>query len=294
VDYRILFGFRGRGRDTEDSLVNDGKIRIHRVTGCIGAEIGGIDLAEPLAEQDLLEIRNALATHGVIFFRGQSITPAQHDRFARRFGELTEVNMIGTVPGFPNMSEVAKAEEQMDNIGGGWHADQTFHEVPPWGTVLVARELPAFGGDTLFASMGAAYEALSDGLKKTLDALRAVHDNSIVGKSLAAKTGKAHIPRQAVHPVVIRHPLTGRKSLFVNRAYTTRFEGWTERDSEALLNYLYIHGQRPEFQCRFHWEPGCIAFWDNIQVWHYAANDYHGQRRVMHRLAIKGSPLLAA
>lgn len=269
-------------------------IRIRRATGCIGAEIDALDLREPLSDELRDAVRSALAEHGVIFFRNQSITPEQHDRFARRFGEPTEVNMIGAVPGFPNMSELAKAEEQLDNIGGGWHADQTFHEVPPWGTVLVARELPAFGGDTLFSSMAAAYDALSDGLKATLDSLRAVHDNSIVGKSLAAKTGRPHIPRQAVHPVVIRHPVTGRKSLFVNRAYTTRFEGWSERDSEALLSYLYIHGQRPEFQCRFHWEPGSIAFWDNIQVWHYAANDYHGQRRVMHRMAIKGTTLIAA
>lgn len=274
--------------------MNDDKIDVRPMTGCIGAEIGNIDLSKPLSTQQQTEIRDALARHGVIFFRRQSIAPAEHDRFARLFGEPTDVKMIDTVPGFPNMSLVTKAEEQMDNIGGGWHADQTFHEIPPWGTVLVARELPSFGGDTLFSSMGAAYDALSAGLKKVLDGLRAVHDNSVVGKSLAVKTGKPHVPRQAVHPVVIRHPLTGRKSLFVNRAYTTCFEGWTERDSEALLNYLFIHGQRPEFQCRFRWEPGSIAFWDNIQVWHYAANDYHGQRRVMHRIAIKGSSLVAA
>jgi taurine dioxygenase len=264
------------------------------MSGHAGAEIDNVDLSKPLCVEQKNGIRDALARHGVVFFRKQSITPAQHDRFARLFGEPTDVKMVDTVPDFPHMSLVAKAEEQLDNIGGGWHADQTFHDVPPWGTVLVARELPAFGGDTLFSSMGAAYEALSEGLKKMLDGLRAVHDNSMIGKLLASKTGKPHIPRTAVHPVVVRNPLTGRKSLFVNRAYTTHFEGWSERDSEALLSYLFIHGQRPEFQCRFRWEPGSIAFWDNIQVWHYAANDYHGQRRVMHRIAIKGTPLIAA
>jgi taurine dioxygenase len=273
--------------------VNDSLVHISRMTGHIGAEID-IDLAAPLTERDQAAIRDALAEHGVVFFRRQAITPAQHDRFARCFGDPTDVTMVNTVPGYPHMSEVAKTEEQLDNIGGGWHADQTFHQVPPWGTVLVARELPAAGGDTLFSSMRAAYDTLSDGLKKTLDGLRAVHDNTLVGKSLAAKTGKPFTLQRAVHPVVIRHPLTGHKSLFVNRAYTTHFEGWTERDSEPLLSYLYLHGQRPEFQCRFHWEPGSIAFWDNIQVWHYATNDYHGQRRVLHRIAIKGTPLLAA
>ncbi|WP_129781842.1 TauD/TfdA dioxygenase family protein [Peristeroidobacter soli] len=267
---------------------------VRPMSGHAGAEIDNVDLSKPLCVEQKNGIRDALARHGVVFFRKQSITPAQHDRFARLFGEPTDVKMVDTVPDFPHMSLVAKAEEQLDNIGGGWHADQTFHDVPPWGTVLVARELPAFGGDTLFSSMGAAYEALSEGLKKMLDGLRAVHDNSMIGKLLASKTGKPHIPRTAVHPVVVRNPLTGRKSLFVNRAYTTHFEGWSERDSEALLSYLFIHGQRPEFQCRFRWEPGSIAFWDNIQVWHYAANDYHGQRRVMHRIAIKGTPLIAA
>lgn len=269
-------------------------IRVRRIAGYVGAEIEGIDLSEVIADDAVSIIRNALLEHGVVFFRRQCITPAQHDRFARRFGEPTDVRMVGTVPGFPSMSLVEKAKEQLDNIGGGWHADQTFHDVPPAATVLVARELPAVGGDTLFSSMAAAYDALSEGLRRSLDGLRAVHDNALVGRALSARTGKPYVPQQAVHPVVVRDPLTGRKSLFVNRAYTTRFEGWSERDSEPLLSCLYAHGQRPEFQCRLRWEEGSVAFWDNIRLWHYAVNDYHGQRRVMHRIAIRGTPLVGA
>lgn len=261
----------------------------------IGAEIRGIDLAKPYDAETYVELRRTLAENGVIFFRDQDITPAQHDFFARQFGDPTDIRFVNTVEGFPNMSLVSKAEDQLDNIGGGWHADQTYHPMPPWGTVLVSRELPPVGGDTLFSSMAAAYDALSDGLKKTLDGLQAVHSNARFLKS--TNSGLKNLnqdPIETLHPAVIRHPITGRKSLFVNAAYVTRFDGWTERESEALLAFLNIHGQRPEFQCRFHWEPGSIVFWDNIQVWHYAANDYHGHRRIMHRIAIKGEPLQAA
>lgn len=269
-------------------------IEVRPVNGYIGAEIGNIDLAEPLSDQTLVDVRDALATHGVLFFRDQSLTPEQHDTFARRFGTPTDINFVKTVDGHANMSIVSKEEDELKNIGGGWHADQTYYEKPPMGAVLVARELPAFGGDTLFSSMAAAYDALSDGLKQTLDGLKAVHSNERLMRTATRLNTAGATPQYAVHPVVIRHPVTGRKSLFVNRAYTLRFDGWSEEDSAPLLAHLYAHGQRPEFQVRFRWTPGSVAFWDNIQVWHYASNDYQGQRRIMHRVAVQGDALIGA
>ena len=271
-------------------------IEVRPVNGYIGAEIGNIDLAEPLGEQTLTDVRNALAEHGVIFFRDQSLTPEQHDAFARRFGSPTDINFVKTVDGYANMSVVSKEEDDLKNIGGGWHADQTYYEKPPFGAVLVARELPSFGGDTLFSSMAAAYDALSPALRETLDGLHAIHSNEkLIARGTATRLNTAGAtPQYASHPVVIRHPVTGRKSLFVNRAYTLRFDGWTDEESAPLLEYLFAHGQRPEFQIRFKWSPGCVAFWDNIQVWHYAANDYQGQRRIMHRVAVQGEALIPA
>lgn len=269
-------------------------IEVRPVNGYIGAEIGNIDLAEPLSDSTLEDLRQALGQHGVIFFRDQSLTTEQHDAFARRFGKPTDINFVKTVDGHANMSIVSKEEDQLKNIGGGWHADQTYYEHPPFGAVLVARELPAFGGDTLFSSMAAAYDALSDGLKATLDGLKAVHSNEKLLKSATRLNTAGAEPQYATHPVVIRHPVTGRKSLFVNRAYTLRFDGWSDEDSAPLLAHLYTHGQQPEFQVRFQWMPGSVAFWDNIQVWHYAANDYQGERRIMHRVAVEGGELIPA
>lgn len=258
----------------------------------IGAELKGLDLSRDFSAETYRAIRQLLAERGVLFFRDQQLSPAHHAAFAARFGEGTVGPYVDKVPGFPFMTEVSKAEDQVDNIGGGWHADQTFHAAPPWGTILVARELPRHGGDTLFASMAAAFEGLSEGMRDMLRGLRAVHGNArLLAASKRLNTAIAPSTEQ-IHPVVIRHPVTGRESLFVNAAYTLRFEGMTERESAPLLNFLFVHGQRPEYQCRITWESGMVVFWDNIQVWHYASNDYQGQRRVMHRIAIKGDQLL--
>jgi taurine dioxygenase len=229
-----------------------------------------------------------------VFFRGQSLTLDQHDAFARKFGETNTVRFVKTVPGYPNMSEVGKEEDGTKNIGGLWHTDGSFQQAPPWGSVLVARELPEWGGDTLFLNMAAVYDALSDGMKATLSKLKAVHTNSGYqdksgGDSKLINTDKAG--DVAVHPVVVTHPVNGRKCLYVNGGYTKHFVGWTEEESRPLLEYIYKFAQLPEFFCRFHWEEGSVAFWDNITGWHYAVNDYHGQRRLMHRIALKGEPL---
>ena len=276
-------------------------IDVRPVSASVGAEILNVDLADPLQDRTYREIRNALNEHGVIFFRDQKLTPAQHLAFTELFGETEhdDSSSMAAVDGFPMIGEVRKEPEATRNIGGNWHSDHSFDPLPPLGAVLLARELPDYGGDTLFASMYAAYDALSDGLKKTLNGLNAVHAKTRAFVALPtdrqvsaeekAKIEQKFAAREAVHPVTPRHPESGRRVLFVNPTYTVRFEGWTEKESRPLLEYLFQHAQRPEFTYRFQWREGSIAFWDNRSVWHYALNDYHGSRRLMHRICVKGT-----
>lgn len=275
-------------------------VDVRPVSPHVGAEIHGIDLAQPLKDQTYREIRQALNEHGVIFFRDQNIDNAQHLAFAERFGKVEKAAFLVNPPGFPMIGEVRKEPEATRNIGGNWHVDHAFDAVPPMGAVLVARELPDCGGDTLFANMSGAYETLSEGLKKTLRGLRAVHakKNSFdtyvspdrqVSAEERAKLAKEYAAHEAVHPVVIPHPETGRPVLYVNPTYTVRFEGWTVQESEPLLRVLYQHATRPEFTCRFQWREGSVVFWDNRSVMHFALNDYHGERRLMHRIVIEGT-----
>jgi len=264
-------------------------IRIERVTPAVGAEIRGVDLSAPLDEATIRKIRKAIVDHGVIFFRDQQLDSAQYEAFAARFGEPTLPNsgIIPKLQGARVIAEVRKEEGRERNVGGSWHTDQVYRPNPSWGTMLLCRELPPTGGDTLWASMGAAYDTLSDGLKKTLDGLRAVHSNA--GVQARMKTGREPEP-DVVHPVVIRHPESGRKILYVSPGYTIRFEGWTEAESRPLLEFLFQHGQRPEFALRWRWEPGSLAFWDNYQTWHFAVNDYAAGERLMHRIVVNGPP----
>jgi len=278
-------------------------IRVEPVTGAVGAEIHGLDLATPLGEAEVGLIRETLFDRGVVFFRDQRITPEQHIAFAGRFAPINVNRFFAHADGYPSIAEVRKEPNQKNNIGGGWHTDHSYDEAPAMGSVLLARELPPAGGDTLFASMYAAYEALSEGLKRTLEGLRAVHSSRHVfgadAKRLADPNndlkGRLRNPelatQDAVHPVVIRHPGSGRRALYVNPGFTLRFEGWTEEESRPLLDYLYRHAARPEFQCRFRWREGSIAFWDNRATWHYAVNDYHGERRLLHRITLEGERL---
>ncbi|WP_372623761.1 TauD/TfdA dioxygenase family protein [Falsiroseomonas sp.] len=275
-------------------------IEIAPIAGALGAEIQGVDVSRPMDEALFAEIRQAFHDRSVIFFRDQAITPEQHVAFARRFGPINVNRFFTAVPGHPEIAEVRKEPEQKKNIGETWHTDHSYDEVPALGSMLVARDVPDHGGDTMFASMYAAYDALSDGLKRTLEGLRAVHSSRhIFGPEARYHDtdlkGRLHNPdaatQDAVHPVVIRHPDTGRKALYVNSNFTVGIEGWTREESEALLGFLYRHGQRPEFTCRFRWRNGSIALWDNRSTWHCAVNDYHGQRRLMHRITIEGSPL---
>lgn len=283
--------------------MSQSSVRVTPYSSALGAVISGADLARPLSDADFAIIRQAFLDHGVIFFRDQHLTPEQHLAFARRFAPIDINRFFKAVDGYPEIAEVRKEAEQTTNIGGGWHTDHSYDQIPAMGSVLLAREVPPSGGDTLFASMSKVYEALSPGLKSTLDRLRAVHSSRHVfgdkggyakTSDLGARIGNAAAAVQdAIHPVVIRHPDTGRKTLYVNSAFTLRFEGWTAQESEPLLRYLYQFAARPEFSCRWQWQEGSLAFWDNRATWHYALNDYHGHRRLMHRITVQGSPIPA-
>ena len=269
-------------------------IQVQALTGAIGAEISGVDLARELPDESIARIRQALLDHLVIFFRGQEITPTQQLAFVSRFGEPDIYPFVKGVEDFPEITPVLKREDETVNFGGIWHSDTVYQDKPPMGTVLYAKELPPMGGDTLFANQYQAYEDLSAPLRSFLDGLTAI--NSATKGSAAATrsdrvadggTGAKEI-LEAKHPVVRTHPETGRKALYVNTGHTVRFDGMTEAESTPILEYLYHHQIKPEYCCRFVWSPGAIAFWDNRCAQHYPVNDYHGHRRLLHRITLKG------
>ena len=278
--------------------MSSNSIKVNEGSGAVGAEITGLNLSEPLAEAAQQVIAATLADRGVVFFRDQHLTPEQHIAFAHRFGAINVNRFFAHADGYPEIALVEKEPHQTKNIGGGWHTDHSYDRIPALGSVLYAREVPPTGGDTVFASMYAAYDALSDGLKQTLAGLRAVHSSRhVFGIKREGMEGRISNPelamQDAVHPAVITHPVSGRKALYVNPGFTLRFEGWTDEESRSLLTYLYQHAARPEFTTRFIWRTGSLAFWDNRSTWHYAVNDYQGQRRLMHRITIEGCALAA-
>lgn len=270
-------------------------IKVDRTAGALGAEISGVDLAEPLSDDTVAAIRRALLDNLVIFFRDQELTTAQYLAFAQRFGEPIEYPFVRGLDGFPMVTPVVKREDETVNFGGVWHSDTTYLATPPMATMLYAREVPPFGGDTLFANMYLAYESLSPGLQRVLDGLVGISDSTKADGSKTREdrirdSGTAQANRRllAEHPAVRTHPETGRKALYVNAAHTARFTEWSAEESASLLNYLFGHLARPEFTCRFRWRAGSLAFWDNRAAQHNAVNDYHGHRRVMHRITLKG------
>ena len=274
-------------------------ISVAPIAGALGAEIFGVDLAAPLPNPVAAEIRQALLDHQVIFFRDQQLTPEQHLAFGRRFGELQIHDYVEALAGYPEILEVRKEPEERRNFGGGWHSDVSYLERPSLGSVLYALDVPEAGGDTMFASQYLAYESLSPGMQRMLDGLVAIHSarrpygpNAERSHDYGPSSMRFHFSDKAeaeiAHPVVRTHVETGRKALYVNRNFTIRFKDMTEAESAPLLEYLYEHAARPEFTCRFRWRRGSIAFWDNRCVQHYALNDYHGFRRVMHRVTIEG------
>ena len=276
-------------------------IRVNPLGGALGAEISGIDLNEAISDEQLTEVRQVFGQYAVIFFRNQNLSPENEIRFAQRWGEINTNRFFSSVEGYPQIALVVKEPDQKNNIGGSWHTDHSYDIAPALGSMLFAHEVPVSGGDTIFASMYKAYDMLSDGLKSTLSNLRARHSSAhVFGAARAANgnddtVGRIKNPeaatQEAIHPVVISHPETGRKSLYVNPGFTLGFEGWSDEESKPLLEYLYAHAARPEFTCRFQWKAGSIAFWDNRATWHLAVNDYQGHRRMMHRITIEGIPL---
>lgn len=275
------------------SLVRSVSLDVRPISGSLGAEICGVNLRS-LHDDIVREIRQALLQYLVIFFRKQDLDPASFLAFAAKFGKPVPYPFVKGIDGFPEIIEVLKREHETTNFGGVWHADTTYLEKPPMGSILLARQIPKFGGDTEFANQYAAYDALSDGMKKTLQTLRGV---STSAKADASKTREDRIKDSGTatmedhitaHPAVRTHPETGRKALYVNVAHTERFEGWDEVESASLLQYLFKHQIKPEFTCRFRWEKDSIAFWDNRACQHNPINDYHGFRRSMHRITLAG------
>ena len=270
--------------------------------GGAGAFVENLDLGK-LRAQTVNKLKAALGEHGVLFFRDQNLTPAQHIAVAERFGGVNVNRFFSNVDGYPQIAEVRKEPGQTRNIGGGWHTDHSYDVVPALGSILVARETPVRGGDTMFASMFKAFDTLSAGMKRTLRKLRAVHSSRhVFGAAARARRGDIGerigntdaATQDAVHPIVIAHPFSGREALYVNPGFTTRIEGWTPEESAGLLQMLYAHASRPEHVYRFDWAPGSVAFWDNRATWHYALNDYQGSRRLMHRITVEGELLHAA
>jgi len=268
---------------------------VRPIAGAIGAELHGIDLAAELPAETVAAVRQALLDHLVIFFRDQDLPPARFLALARQFGAPIEYPFVNGIDGFPEIIAVTKLEHERVNFGGVWHSDTTYLAEPPMGTLLVAREVPPVGGDTLFANQYLAYEALSDRMRAMLDGLKGVSNSAKADvtrtredRVKTAGTSQAREALVAEHPVVRTHPETGRKALYVNTAHTQRFAGMTEEESAALLGFLFRHQSRPEFTCRFRWEVGSLAFWDNRCAQHNPINDYHGHRRVMHRITLAG------
>jgi taurine dioxygenase len=278
---------------TQHVLRNYRHIEVRPIAGALGAELHGVDLATDLDDDVVGEIRAAWLDHLVVFFRGQKLTPAQQIAFARRLGEPIEYPQLKGLPDYPIITPVMKLEHERHNFGGVWHSDTTYLERPPMASMLYAREIPPYGGDTEFANQYLAYEALSEGMRRTLDGLIGVSSSL---KADASKTredrlkaaGEEQKTLIAEHPVVRTHPETGRKALYLNIGHTTKFKGWTERESQPLLDFLFQHQIRPEFTCRFNWAVDSLALWDNRCAMHNPINDYHGFRRVLHRITLAG------
>jgi len=265
-------------------------IEVKPMTPTIGAEILGVDLATKLGNQQFQEVHDALMAHQVIFFRDQDLSLDQHKAFGRLFGELhIHPNSPGP-DGHPEILPVHADAGSKRIAGERWHSDVSCDPEPPMGSILNLKIVPPNGGDTLFSSMYAAYDALSAPMQAFLAGLTAIHDgapnytrtNQLIGNA-AAKS----FPR-AEHPVIRTHPVTGRRAIFVNPVFTVAIKDVPEAESKAILDFLYEHCARPHWQVRFRWQPDSVAFWDNRCVQHYPLNDYHGHRRVMHRITLQG------
>ena len=277
--------------------MRNSRIGVRPIAGNCGAEIDGVRIGDDLDDGTIAEIRQALNEHCVIFFRDQEFDAEQHKAFARRFGEIFVHPNYKGMQADDEIVMVRREPGDLHIVGEEWHADTTMVAEPPMGAILYAIEVPPYGGDTCFANQCVAYDTLSDGMKRMLEGLRAVHsDRKVAGPQAGRNALRSTKVREdagwretiSTHPVVRTHPETGRKILFVNHSYTVGFEGMTEAESKPLLDYLLDHGHHPEFTCRFRWEKGSVAFWDNRSVKHLAVHDAGPHRRLMRRIQICG------
>ncbi len=269
-------------------------MQAQKIAGALGAELHGIDLTQPITDEVFQFIHENLLEHEVIFFHNQNISPAQHKALAERFGILQTHPAYPTVEGFPMLSILESTAENPSKIEK-WHHDMTFKPSPPLGSVLHAQQIPPYGGDTLFASMSVAFEALSDKMQQFLSGLTAIHDFAFGFKESLAEPGGQERLKQALldnppveHPVIRTHPVTGKKGIFVNCLFTKEIKGMKPAESYALLDFLYEHCIQPEFTCRFHWQQYSLAFWDNRITQHKPVNDYFPHYRCMQRITIEG------
>ena len=269
-------------------------IRVTPIGDALGAEIRDVDLATELADDVVAEIRRAWLDHLVVFFPDQFLEPEDFLAFARRIGEPVEYPFVRGMEGFPQIITVTKLPHETVNFGGIWHSDTTYLERPPMATLLIAREVPPSGGDTMWSNMYTAYDTLSAGLQGLLDGVRVVNSSALADVSKTREdrirddgydTDREYV---AVHPVVRTHPETGRRALYVNPAHAVRFEDWTEDESRPLLQYLFQHSIRPDLTCQYRWHAGSLAMWDNRCTMHNPINDYHGHTRTMHRITLAG------
>ena len=273
---------------------------VRPLTTALGAEILGADIRDEAAFD---AIRQAFVDHSVIVLRGQDCSPEDHLAFAKRFGEINVNRFFKPVEDHPEIAMVLKEKDQKSAIGEAWHTDHSYDQIPALGSILHAIEVPPLGGDTAFSSMAAAFDALSPTMQEFLKGLTAIHSSrhafgEAVADSEANRDGRlgntAAATQDARHPVVIRHPFTGRSCVYVNADFTTHIEGLSEAESNAILEFLYRHCAQEDFQCRVRWQAGDITMWDNRATWHKAINDYHGYRRLMHRVTVEGSALSPA
>tara|TARA_A100001015_G_scaffold120913_1_gene134066 strand:- start:3502 stop:4326 length:825 start_codon:yes stop_codon:yes gene_type:complete len=270
-------------------------MRCQPISPALGAVIYDIDLSQPLSDSDYNELHALWLQYAVIVVRDQTLGPQQQLDFAKKIGEPQPYPLLKGLDGFEMITPVLKREDEKVNFGGLWHSDTTYQDKPPKATLLYARELPPIGGDTLFANQYLAYETLSEGLKTTLAGLKAV---CVSGKGKAAATRSKRVAETGItvdedaligiHPIVRTHPETGKKALFVNEGHVSHIHGWSIEESSGLLSFLYKHMIKEEFQCRVNWKEGDITLWDNRCVLHYPVNDYHGYRRLLHRITIAG------
>ena len=276
------------------------KLSFEAASQAVGTFVSGIEL-RALTTGEFEAIQQKFFETGVLFFRDQEMSPNDHIAFAERWAEI-EINRFFTpLATHPQIALVLKEPDQTKNIGGGWHTDHSYDQIPAMGSILRAVDLPASGGDTLFAGMAMAYDTLDEATKAALDGLKATHSSRHIFGYSAVEAGEvgdrfanAELATQdATHPIVLAHPETGRKGLYVNAAFTTGIVGMEEEAGKALLHKLYAHCMQEKFSYRFSWKPGSIAMWDNRSTWHWAMNDYHGMRREMHRITLKGVPLAA-